>query len=252
MEKINLQDKTPVLREKSFLDGAGASFNGFINFCSQNTPLVITVTLAAVFVYGVILFNLAVAGDNIIYLNDAAFYISEHIRVGRWATPVLAKLFFIKESGMFVSNIISMSAIWLFSMLFCYFIAVFTKNTKRHNGFIPLALTVLTYSVWSQYFLFFYQNKIQTIFICINLISIYLLFDGFFSRRLIKLIIPFILTVLSFGIYQPLVPLFICIVFIYFILLQENSNYTPKEYSFLCLKLFIFFIAAFRCQLNHR
>jgi hypothetical protein len=55
----------------------------------------------------------------------------------------------------------------------------------------------------------------------------------------------FFLTVLSFGLYQSLVVLFLCITFIYFILLQENSNFHAKEYSALCIKLFCFFVAAF-------
>jgi hypothetical protein len=245
MKKENLRDTTPAMGTKLFLDGEGASIKGFLDFCKQNTPLVISVTLAVLFVYGIVLFSLPAAGDNILYLDSPAFYIFGLIQVGRWITPLLVKLFFIKESGIFASNFISMSLIWLFSLLFCYFIAVFTKNTKRHNSFIPLALTVLTYSVWSQYFLFFYQNKIQTAFTCLNLISVYLLFDCLLTRKKIKVIIPFILTVFSFGVYQPLVPLFLCIVFIYFILLHENSNYPQREYSLLCLKLFVFFIAAF-------
>jgi hypothetical protein len=228
-----------------FMDGKGASFNSFVDFLKRNTPLVITVSLAALFVYGVILFNLAVEGENILYLNDIDSYTALHTRGGRWATPLLAKLFFTKESGIYVSNFISTFAIWLFSLLFCYFIAVFTKNTEQRNGFIPLALTVLTYSVWAQYFSYFFQNKIQTTFVCLTLIGVYVLFDGFLSRNKIKIAVSFIITVFSFGVYQPLVPLFLCIVFVYFILLQENSDYHLKEYSLLCLKLAVFFIAAF-------
>jgi hypothetical protein len=245
MEKENLRDRMPAPGKTLFLDGEGASVKGFLDFCKRNTPLVIAVTLTALFVYGAILFNIIMAGDNQHILNNSANYIAEHIRVGRWASPPLLKLFFIKESGIFASNFISTLSIWLFSILFCYFIAVFTKNTERRNGLIPAALIVLTYAVWPEYFMFFYQNKIQTIFICVTLINVYILYDGFLSRNKIKLIVSFILTVFSFGVYQPLVPLFLCVVFVYFVLLQENSNYPAKEYSFLCLKLFVFFIAAF-------
>jgi hypothetical protein len=245
MEKENLRDTTPAMGTKLFLDGEGASVKGFLDFCKRNTPLVISVTLAALFVYGIILFNLVLIGDNPHYLNSPADFISELFGVGRWATPPLLKLFFINGSGIYASNFIALLSIWLFSILFCYFIAVFTKNTKRRNGFIPAALIVLTYAVWQQYFFIFYQNKLQTIFVCVTLINVYLLFDGLLSRNKIKLIASFMLSVISFGVYQPLVPLFLCVVFIYFILLQENSNYAPKEYSFLCLKLFVFFMAAF-------
>jgi hypothetical protein len=245
MNKKKLEARVSMPGTLPFWDGKGASFNGFVDFLKKNTPLVITVTLAALFVYGVVFFNIVVNGDTSIYLDDPDFYKKMHIQAGRWVTPALIKLFFIKESGIYASNFISVLSIWLFSLLFPYFIAVFTKNTDRRNGFIPLSLTVLTYSVWTQYFLFFYQNKIQALFIAVTLIIVYLLFDGFLSRNKIKTAAAFVLSVLSFGVYQPLVPLFLCIVFVYFVLLQENSDLPPKEYALLCLKLIVVFIAAF-------
>jgi hypothetical protein len=241
----NLQNKSPPLRKKSFCGGAGASFNGFIDFCKRNTPLVITVSFAAIFVYGLILFNITATGDNAAILNDPGLMERDLIAMGRWTTEPLLRLFFIKESGIYASNFIFVFSIWLFSILFCYFIAVLTKNTERRNGFIPLALIVLTYSVWPQYFQCFLPNKIRPVFICLTLINVYLLFDGLLSKNKIKTTIGFVLSILTFGEYEPFVPLFLCITFIYFVLLQENSNLPSKEYALLCLKLFIAFIAAF-------
>jgi hypothetical protein len=130
-------------------------------------------------------------------------------------------------------------------MLLPYFIAVFTQNTNRCNGFIPLSLTVLTYSVWSVYFTAFSYNKIHTLFICIVLIAAYVLFEGLLLRQKAKTLAGFIITSLSFCVYQPLIPLFICIVLIFFVLLQDNTSFPAKEYSNLCLKLIAIFIAAF-------
>ncbi|MDR2097437.1 MAG: glucosyltransferase domain-containing protein [Spirochaetaceae bacterium] len=240
----NLQNDNPFSGKKSFLGGEGASFNGFIDFCRRNTPLVITVTLAALFVYGVVLFNISVTGDNAMSFYDPDYMLFDTFRIGRWVIPILVKLLFIKESGVYASNFISVLFIWLFSLLFCYFIAVFTKNTERRSGFIPPALIVLTYSVWPQYFSAFIHHKIHALFICVILIEVYMLFDGFLSRNKIKVLMGFVLTFISFGVYQPLVPLFLCITFIYFILLCENSNLPSKEYAPLCLKLFIAFAAA--------
>jgi hypothetical protein len=244
MKQGNLLNKYSLLRKEVFLGGEGASFRGFIGFCRCNTPLVITVSLVTLFVYGVILFNITIVGDSAIHLYDPDLLIIDHFQIGRWISPILLKLFFIKESGVYASNFISVLLIWLFPVMFCYFIAVFKKNTERHNGFIPLALIVLTYSVWTQYFLGFMHNKLNSLFICITLVNVYLLFDGFLSRAKIKIITGFILSVLAFGLYQPFVPLFLCIVFIYFVLLRENSNLPSKEYALLCLKLFFTFIAA--------
>jgi hypothetical protein len=245
MKQKKLQNEMSVSVAASFLGGEGASFNGFIDFCKRNIPLVITVTLTALFVYGAAVFNTAVIGDIAGYLADPDYYKLEHFKSGRWAALLLTKLFFIKESGIYASNFISVLSIWLFSLLFPYFIAVFTRNTGRRNGLIPLALIVMTYSVWPQYFQFFWQNKIQTLFICLALTAVYLLFDGFLTRRKIKILIGFIITAFSFCLYQPFVPLFICIVFIFFVLLEDNTSFDAKDYLNLCIKLIIVFIAAF-------
>jgi hypothetical protein len=259
MEKTNLQDRMPAPRTKLFLDGEGASVKGFLDFCKRNTPLVIAVTLAALFVYGAILFNFALSNGTIFWLSDQNLKTNipgfaelgfhsvriDDLSIGRWAAVLFSDLFFIKETGIYAANFIGIVSVWLFSLLFCYFIAVFTKNTQRHNGFIPLALVLLTYAVWPLYFLNIYGNKIQPTFIAIELISVYLLYDGLLSRNKIKILISFILTVFSFSVYQSFMLLFPCLVFIFFVLLQENSNLSPKEYSFLCLRLLVFFLAAF-------
>jgi hypothetical protein len=257
MKKEKLRDSLPALETKSFLDGNGASVKGFFDFCKQNTPLVISVALAVLFVYGIILFNITLTGDTILYtvgtkeMNGPVFtelgYYNirmDCLSLGRWTQVLLSDLFFIKESGIYASNFIGIVSVWIFSMLFSYFIAVFTRNTNRRNGLIPLALILLTYSVWGMYFLNIYGNKIQTLFISLTLISVYLLYDGLFSKNKIKLFTSFVLAVFSFGVYQSFIILFPCIVFIFFVLLQENSNLSSKEYSFLCLKLFVFLIAA--------
>jgi hypothetical protein len=245
MNQNESQDKMSTVGTKPFLGGEGASFNGFIDFLKRNTPLVISVTLALLFVYGVILSNIAIMGDVAVYLRNPDNFKRVIIGTGRWGTPLLTNLFFIKDSGIYVSNFISVVSIGLFTLLFCYFIAFFTNNTQRRNGFIPPALILLSYSVWAQYFGIFYQNKIQTVFICLVLIAAYLLFDGLLTLKKLNTVVGFVLTFFSFCVYQPLMPLFLCIVFIFFVLLQENTDFPAKEYSRLVLNLCILFIIAF-------
>jgi hypothetical protein len=247
-----------MLGTQSFWDGKGASFNGFVDFLKKNTPLVITVTLAALFVYGVFLFNVSIIGDTFLYFSTShnptkmsaavfEYYTiqGDILSLGRWAIWLLSEILFIKESGVYAANFIGIISIWTFSLLFCYFIGVFTKNTGRRSGFIPLALTLLAYPIWAINLPNMYMMRVDILFIVVMLIGVYLLYDGFLSNNKTHLVISFILTFLSFGVYQPFVPLFLCIVFIFFLILQENSNLPPKEYSFLCLKLFLFFLAAF-------
>jgi hypothetical protein len=252
----NLQNNNSLLGKKSFLDGEGASFNGFIDFCRRNMPLVITVTLTTLFVYGVFLFNISISGDTLldlptrydtVDLNISKNYSIQNdiLSLKRWTQWLFSLFFYIKESGVYAANFIAIISIWTFSMLFCYFIAVFTKNTKRRNGFIPIALTLLTCPVWSICLPNLYMVRVNMLFIVVMLIGIYLLYAGFLSNNKLYLAISFVLIVLSFGAYQSLTPLFLCIVFVFFLMIQENSSFQPKEYTFLCLKLFLFFITAF-------
>jgi hypothetical protein len=257
MEKENLRDRIPAPGTKPFLDGEGASVKGFLDFCKRNTPLVIAVTLAALFVYGVILFNLSVNGEVFTYLSsshnpikinkapDGYTIQKDQLSVGRWAGWLFSELIFIRESGMYAASFIEIASVWAFSILFCYFIAVFTKNTNRRNGFIPLALILLTYPVWPMCLQNIYMARVNISFIAVMLIGVYLMYTGFLSKNKICLVISFVLTILCFGAYQPFVPLFLCLVFIFFLLFEENSNFLPKEYAFLCLKMFLFFLAAF-------
>jgi hypothetical protein len=110
MKKEKLPDRTPALGTNVFLDGNGASVKGFLEFCERNTPLVISVTLATLFVYGIILFNIVIAGDNPGRF-DYDYWISDLISVNRWAAAILVKLFFIKESGIYASNFIAVLSI---------------------------------------------------------------------------------------------------------------------------------------------
>jgi hypothetical protein len=260
MSKNNLEKKEPLPAGQLFLGGEGASFGGFIEFCKRNMPLVISVTVAALFVYGVFLFNVSVIGDTLLrfatshnpvkfnWINGLTYDYTietDTLSLKRWTHWLFANLFLIKESGVYAGNFISIVSIWTFSMLFCYFIAVFTKNTNRRNGFIPLAFTLLTCPIWSLNLPNLYMVRINMVFIAVMLIAVYLLYAGFLSGNKTYLVISFVLTVLCFGSYQPFIPLFLCIVFIFFLLLQENSNLQPKEYGILCLKLFLFFLAAF-------
>jgi hypothetical protein len=258
MKQKKGQDKSPLFGKESFWDGSGASFKGFVDFCGQNTPLLISVTLAAIFIYGVFLFNISVTGDTVLDFStrrnpmklnlsgDTPYTVQTDIlSLKRWTQWLFASFFYIRESGVYTTNFVAVASVWTFSILFCYFIAVFTKNTNRRNGFIPLALTLLSCPVWAICLPNVYMARTNLLFVAVMLTGVYLLYTGFLSNNKAYIVISFILTVLSLGSYQPLTPLFLCIVFIFFVLLEENSNLRPKEYSFLCLKLFLFFLAAF-------
>jgi uncharacterized membrane protein len=98
--------------------------------------------------------------------------------------------------------------------------------------------------VWAEQFYFVFQAVETAFMIFLSPYVIYLLYRGFLGNERIKSAGGLILLVLMMSVYQAIVPLFCGGVFACFVLLQENSDYEPKVYRILCLKLFITLLAA--------
>jgi hypothetical protein len=128
--------------------------------------------------------------------------------------------------------------------VWCYIIALFRKDSGRNNVFIPFALVFMTSPVWSEQFYFVFQATETAFALSLCPLSIYLLYKGFLDNERVTLLWGFILLVFIISIYQAVVPLFCCGVFVCFILLQDNSAYDPRVYRRLCLQLFITLVAA--------
>ena len=134
--------------------------------------------------------------------------------------------------------------IWFFTVSWCYIIAIFSKDTVRNYKLIPFALVFMSMPVWAEQFYFIFQATENAIIISLCPYVIYLLFKGFLDNEKGKIICASILLVFMTSVYQAIVPMFCCGVFICFVLLQEHSEYEPQIYRNLCLKLFITLIGS--------
>jgi hypothetical protein len=151
----------------------------------------------------------------------------------------LSKLWYIKEFNPFAAFFIAFCLILFFTISWCYIIAVFSRDTVKNNKLIPFALVFMTGPVWVEQFYFLLQAAENALIISLCPYVIYFLFKGFLDHEKGKIACAFILLVFMISVYQAIVPMFCCGVFICFVLLQEHSEYEPQIYRNLCLKLFI-------------
>jgi hypothetical protein len=243
MELDMLKEKRDFQTIKLF-DMEMVSVKGFCDFLRNNIPMVIAVTATLFFTYGIKLFWYSIGLDIELFMADKPTFLKWHSQIGRFGLTLLSSLWYIKEFNPFTAFFTAFCLVWFFTLFWCYIIAVFGKNTARNNRLIPFALLFMASPVWAEQFYFTFQSAETSFMIFLCPYVIYLLYKGFLDNEKGKIIAAFILLVFMTSVYQAIVPLFCCGVFACFMLLQEHSDYEPKIYRSLCLKLFITLIAA--------
>jgi len=218
---------------------------GFCNFCRNNIPLLIAVSITLFFTYGIRLFWYSISLDTDAFMADKSGALMWEISLWRFGLVLLSKLWYIKEFNPFTAFFTAFCFIWFFTISWCYIIAVFSMNTGRNNKLIPFALVFVTMPVWAEQFYFLHQAAENAFIISLCPYVIYLLFKGFLDDEKRKIICASILLVFIPSVYQAIVPMFCCGVFICFVLLSEHSEYKPQIYRNLCLKLFITLLGSF-------
>jgi len=226
------------------LDMEEASVVGFCNFCRNNLPLVLAVSVTLFFAYGIRLFCHSIGIDTELFMADRTGTNQVYIEAGRFGQVLLSNIWRIGEFNPFTGFFIAFCLIWVFTLSWSYIIAIFGMNTDRNNALIPFALLFMTVPIWAEQFYFLPQAAENAFIIALCPYVVYLMYKGFLDNEKGKIIGAVLLLVLMTSVYQAIVPLFICGVFICFILLQEHSNYELKIYRNLCLKLFTALVAA--------
>jgi len=212
---------------------------GFCNFCKNNIPLIIAVTIMLFFTYGIRLFWHSIGIDTELFFSSKSDALKWSMAIGRFGYVLLSKLWYIKEFNPFTAFFTAFCLIWFFTISWCYIIAIFSRDTIKNKKLIPFALLFMTAPVWAEQFYFLAQAAENALIISLCPYVIYLLFKGFLDHEKGKIVCAFILLVFMISVYQAIVPMFCCGVFICFVLLQEHSDYKPQVYRGLCLILLI-------------
>jgi hypothetical protein len=226
------------------------TIEGFCHFCKNNILLIITISIALVFTYGIRLFWYFINNDTVRLFRNMADVPSipgTTLGVfdnGRFGHYLMSKILFIKGFNPFTCFFGAFCLIWFFTVSWCYIIAVFGKDALRNMKLIPFALVFMTMPVWAEQFSNLYQAEENALIIALCPYVIYFLFKGFLDNEKGKITWAIVLLVFMTSIYQAVVPLFCCGVFICYILLLEHSEYDPHVYRMLCLKIFISLIGS--------
>nr|AGS52086.1 glucosyl transferase II [uncultured bacterium contig00029] len=219
------------------------SIIGFCNFCKNNIPLVISVSIMLFFVYGTKLFWHSIGIDTELYMADKESMLKHHIQVGRFGLALFSSIW-IKEFNTFTAFFITSCLIWFFTISWSYIIAIFSRDIGRNNKHIPFALVFMSIPIWAEHFYFILMSLECTFIVSLCPYVIYLLYKGFLDNEKCKIICAFVLLVFMTSVYQAIIPMFCCGIFICFLLLQEHFDYEQKVYRNLCIKLFITLIGA--------
>jgi hypothetical protein len=226
------------------------TIEGFCNFCKNNILLIITISIALVFTYGIRLFWYFINNDTVrLFRNmvDMPSVSGTTIGIfdnGRFGRYLMSRILFIRGFNPFTCFFGAFCLIWFFTVSWCYIIAIFSKDTIGNMKLIPFALVFMTMPIWAEQFSNLYQAEENALIISLCPYVIYFLFKGFLDNEKWKMTGAFILLVFMTSIYQAVVPLFCCGVFICYILLQEHSEYDPSVYRMLCFKFFIALIGS--------
>ena len=232
---------------KKYYDLEIVSIKGFLAFCKNNFLLLFTVTVALFFTYGIKLFGYSIGIDAELFITSRPEMWEWATKTGRFGFPLLSKLWHYNEFNPYTTFFVAFCLIWLFTISWCYIIAIFSNKTGRNYTLIPFALLFMTMPVWAEQFYFLQQVIETTILLSLCPFVIYLLYKGFLDSEYAKIACAFFLLVFMISVYQVILPFFCCGVFICFLLLQENSNYESRIYGKLCLSLFITLIGALIC-----
>ena len=233
-------------REKTiikYFDMEKVSVKGFCNFCRNNLPLILAVSVTLFFAYGIRLFWYSIGIDTELFMADKDSFLN-WLQIGRFGLVLLSKFCYIKEFNPFTAFFTAFCLIWFFTISWCYIIAIFSRDTGRNNKLIPFALVFMTMPVWAEQFYFLLQAAENAFILSLCPYVVYLLFKGFLDNEKGKIICASVLLVFMTSVYQAIVPLFCCGVFVCFVLLQEQTDYEPQVYRNLCLKLFITLVGA--------
>ncbi|GHV21685.1 hypothetical protein FACS189494_07420 [Spirochaetia bacterium] len=226
-------------KQSSYFKQEMLGISGFLNFCRINKLLVVAGTIVLFFTYGVILFHTSIGIDTVLLTGNGRVTLN-WLEIGRFGLVFLQNLWSIKEFNPYTAAFVSLFFLELSAIAWCYLIELFSKSDKRNYKLIPFAVLYISMPMWTEclYGLLQTAETLFCVFLCP--IVIYSFYKGIFDNEKIRIIIGIVLLSFIASVYQGILPMFLCGVFICFILFQDNSNCEKALYRNVAVKLFIF------------
>ncbi|HBT97762.1 MAG TPA: hypothetical protein DEB25_09120 [Desulfobulbaceae bacterium] len=216
-----------------------ASLKNFGDFCRHNAPLVIMVGMALFLTHGVKLVVFSIGIDTELFLIQKPTSLITNLQIGRFGLAWLQSFLYGAGFNPVLGFAGAVCFTWLFTLSWCYIIALFSKNTGRNDRLIPFALLFMTSPIWAEQFYFVFQATEIAAMVFICPFAIYFLFKGVLENNWANALAAGAMLVFMISVYQTLVLLFVCGLFACFLLLRENSDYEGKVYLRLGIKLLV-------------
>ncbi|MDR1725983.1 MAG: glucosyltransferase domain-containing protein [Bacteroidales bacterium] len=214
-------------------------------FCKNNISLLVFTALTILITYSIYMFHPTIGIDTEAFSFSKSHYTNYHISIGRWGLAFFSELWTIKFFNPYLISILSAVILFFAAISWSYLFSVFNKNRKINKYFlIPFSILFISSPFWIEQYYFFLQSVevFFAVFLCPFIIL--MLYKSIFSQNYLFLLVSVLLTTFIIAIYQTMLPLFVCGIFICFLFFEENSNYTSKLYLFTFIKLLIFILLA--------
>jgi hypothetical protein len=211
-----------------------------------------------VFSYGIKLFNYSIGIDterymaydrslteDIKYINNKYIYEDVDWRPqGRFGLYFLQKIWDIKEFNPFTAFFLTLFFFYLSALSWSYLIAFYTNKLQHNYLLIPFSVFYITMPIWADQFGALLQSAETAFIIFLCPWSVFLLINGFFSRKLYLIFSGVFVLFFVISVYQAVVPLFCGGIFSCYLLVSENQEYPQEKNYLLCIYLFITLIAS--------
>jgi hypothetical protein len=220
------------------------NLENFCNFCKNNIFLLLAITLALFFCYGIKLFQYSIGIDTELFLANKAEMLEWYMQIGRFGFVFLHRLLHINEFNPFTAFLSTFCLIWLFTVSWCYIIALFQRKMDKNYALIPFALIFITSPILGEQFYFTLQSTEVALMVLLCSYTIYIMFRGFIDNKASKIVFAFLSLIFMTSVYQAMVPFFCCGAFICFMLFLETSDCEPQIYRSICLKILAILIGA--------
>ena len=199
---------------------------------SSKVPILIILFFLLLF-FGIRLISNSFSIDTEFYINHYKTDWNWWLGLNRWGLVFINNLLSIGPLVIFQANFMTMVFILVYSVLFSYLFYLyipdkFKEKYLKYQFIFPIIF--ITSPIFAEQYNFTNQNVAVSLAICLCAISLILFHHADKlnkGKRILINIIALAITVLAFGVYQSIVPLFIlivaCLYFLECLRTQDNS-----------------------------
>lgn len=201
----------------------------YIEFCKKETLLLISIILIIFVILGSHLFSRNMCIDTQSFLIDPPMNYN-WLDIGRFGLVLLKYIVGLGSFNLYYANGLLLLVLVITSMYWAYFIKKYTKC--NNNLIIALSIFMIFGSpIYAEQFYFVMQSVEVVLGILMTLLSVDLAFCHLSTNKIRYLIASIILNIISFGIYQAFIPIYISLIIgVYILNYRKEATSSKKEF----------------------